>query len=35
MGQFRANRFSADIEGRHVILSGGVSLRINPNRMRS
>lgn len=34
MGEFRANRFSADVEGRHVTLSGGVSLRINPRRMQ-
>ncbi len=34
MGAFKANRFSADVEGRHVTLSGGVSLRINPSRMQ-
>jgi len=32
MGTFRANGFTADIEGRSVTLSGSVKLRITPNR---
>ncbi len=32
MGTFRANSFTADIEGRSVTLSGSVKLRITPNR---
>lgn len=32
MGTFRADRFSADIQGREVRLDGGVQLRITPNR---
>lgn len=32
MGAFQANGFTADIEGRKVSLTGGVRLRINPNR---
>jgi lipopolysaccharide export system protein LptC len=32
MGTFRADRFSADIQGREVRLDGGVRLRITPNR---
>lgn len=32
MGTFRADRFSADIQGRKVRLDGGVQLRITPNR---
>lgn len=34
MGEFRANAFTADIEGHEVSLTGGVNLRINPNRMK-
>lgn len=33
MGTFRADRFTADIQGREVRLDGGVKLRITPNRM--
>jgi lipopolysaccharide export system protein LptC len=32
MGTFRANAFSADIKGREVAMTGGVQLRITPNR---
>lgn len=32
MGSFSANRFEADIPGRHVILEGEAKLRINPAR---
>jgi lipopolysaccharide export system protein LptC len=32
MGTFQANGFNADIEGRNVALTGGVKLRITPNR---
>jgi lipopolysaccharide export system protein LptC len=32
MGTFRADRFSADIQGREVRLDGAVKLRITPNR---
>jgi lipopolysaccharide export system protein LptC len=32
MGRFRADAFSADIKGREVALTGGVQLRITPNR---
>ncbi len=35
MGTFSANAFNADIEGRHVVMSGGVKLRITPNRTGS
>jgi lipopolysaccharide export system protein LptC len=33
MGTFRANAFTADIQGREVRLDGGVQLRITPNRI--
>ncbi len=32
MGEFSANSFSADITGRKVSMTGGVKLRITPNR---
>jgi lipopolysaccharide export system protein LptC len=32
MGTFRANAFEADIKGEQVALTGGVQLRITPNR---
>lgn len=32
MGEFQANAFAADLEGRTVSMTGGVKLRINPNR---
>jgi lipopolysaccharide export system protein LptC len=32
MGQFSANAFTADIQGRKVSMAGGVKLRITPNR---
>jgi lipopolysaccharide export system protein LptC len=32
MGTFQANAFSADIKGSEVTMSGGVHLRITPNR---
>lgn len=32
MGTFRADSFTADIQGREVRLDGGVKLRITPNR---
>lgn len=32
MGEFRANAFAADLVGRTVSMTGGVKLRINPNR---
>jgi lipopolysaccharide export system protein LptC len=32
MGTFRADSFTADIQGRKVQLAGGVKLRITPNR---
>jgi lipopolysaccharide export system protein LptC len=35
MGRFRADRFTADIEGRNVVLEGGVKLRITPNRTQA
>lgn len=33
MGQFSANAFQADVQGRTLSMSGGVKLRITPNRM--
>ena len=35
MGRFRADGFTADIEGRYVTLTGSVRLRITPNRTSS
>lgn len=32
MGEFRANAFTADIPGRNVSMTGGVKLRITPDR---
>ncbi|MGQ5701539.1 hypothetical protein ACUJ46_05765 [Sandaracinobacteroides sp. A072] len=32
MGSFQADSFTADIDGRHVRMEGGVKLRITPNR---
>ena len=32
MGEFQANAFAADLQGRTVSMTGGVKLRINPNR---
>lgn len=32
MGQFSANAFAADLQGRSVSMTGGVKLRITPNR---
>ncbi len=32
MGRFSAGNFDADINGRHVVLDGRVSMRITPNR---
>ncbi|MCG2840013.1 LPS export ABC transporter periplasmic protein LptC [Sandaracinobacter sp. RS1-74] len=32
MGKFQANAFAADMEGRTVSMTGGVKLRITPNR---
>lgn len=34
IGAFRADRFAADVEGRRVVLEGGVSLRIAPRTAR-
>ncbi len=32
MGKFQTNAFTADMQGRTVSMTGGVKLRINPNR---